>query len=75
MNTAMKNQIMSELDSLPDKKGPSLLDYLHFLKQDSIEYTPNQETIDAIEEGNRERKKLKSFSSVDEMFKDMGIEG
>ncbi|MDA3850957.1 MAG: hypothetical protein PF447_06760 [Spirochaetaceae bacterium] len=74
MNIVMKNQIISELDSLPDQKGPSLLDYLHFLKKDSIDYTPNQETIDAINQADRDRKNMKSFSSVDDMFKDMGIE-
>lgn len=73
MNVAMKNQIISELEGLPDQKGPSLLDYLHFLKQEVIDYTPNQETIDAINQADRDRKTAKSFSSVDEMFEDMDI--
>jgi predicted RNA methylase len=74
MTKTMREQIIAELDTLPDQKVPSLLDYLHFLRQES-EYIPNQKTINAIEQGERERKKIKSFSSVNEMFNDMGIDG
>lgn len=49
MNLAIKKQIISELDNLPDKKGYSLLDYLRFLKQDKENYFPNEETVKAIE--------------------------
>ena len=73
MNASMKNQIISELDELPDNKGYSLLDYLHFLKQDEG-FSPNKETINAIEEVEKNRDKLKSYSSADELFDDLGIE-
>jgi len=71
MNIAVKKQIISELDSLPDQKGYSLLDYLHFLKQDKNEYEPNQETIKAIQE---KKESLHSYSSTDELFNDLSIE-
>lgn len=35
MNIPMKDQIISELDSLSDQKMYSLLNYLHFLKQEN----------------------------------------
>jgi len=74
MNLAIKKQIISELDSLPDKKGYSLLDYLHFLKQDQKKYYPNKETIEAIEEVEESKDNLRLYTSADELFEDLGIE-
>ncbi len=75
MNVAMKKQIISELDSLPDQQGCSLLDYLHFLKQEQKGYTPNSKTIEAINELENDKGDLKTYSSASEMFDDLGIQG
>lgn len=75
MNNAMKNQIISELDGLPDQKAYSLLDYLHFLKQEQNEYYPNNETVKAIEEVESNKENLKTYNSADDLFDDLGIEG
>lgn len=74
MNHAMKNQIISELDGLPDQKGYSLLDYLHFLKQEQNEYYPNNETLEAIKEVESNKKNLNTYNSADDLFDDLGIE-
>ena len=74
MNQAMKNQIISELDGLPDQKAYSLLDYLHFLKQEQNEYYPNKETVEAIKEVEANKDNLHSYSSAYELFDDLGIE-
>lgn len=74
MNQAMKNQIISELDSLPDQKAYSLLDYLHFLKQEQKGYQPNNETVEAIKEVEANKDRLHSYNSADELFDDLGIE-
>lgn len=74
MSSAVKNQIMVELENLPEQKAYSLLDYLHFLKKEMKESQPNQTTIDAIEQANRDRAKLKGYSSAKEMFQDLGID-
>lgn len=73
MNVAMKNQIISELDSLPDQQGYSLLDYLHFLKQEQKSDKPNAATIDAINELENDKGKLKTYSSAADMFDDLGM--
>ena len=57
MNTAMKNQILSELEALPDQKISSLLDFLQFLKQDKQEYHPNAET-DELQLTSVQKKEL-----------------
>lgn len=41
MNSSIKDRIISELDNLPDQKGYSLLDFLHFLKQEQGDYSSN----------------------------------
>ena len=74
MNHAMKNQIISELDGLPDQKAYSLLDYLHFLKQEQKEYYPNNETVEAIKEVEANKENLDTYNSADELFDDLGIE-
>ena len=71
MNMAMKRQIISELDTLTDTKAASLLDYLHFLKQEKQEYYPNTETIEAL---NEDKSNFKSYSSAEEIFDDLGID-
>ncbi len=73
MDLAIKKQIISELDNLPDKKAYSLLDYLHFLKQDQNKYHPNKKTIEALEEVAEKNNHLKSYSSADELFEDLRI--
>ena len=73
MDMAIKKQIISELDNLPDKKACSLLDYLHFLKQDQDKYHPNKETIEAINEVAENNNHLQTYSSADELFEDLGI--
>ncbi len=74
MNQTMKNQIISELDGLPDHKAYSLLDYLHFLKQEQNENYPNNETVKAIKEVEANRENLHTYSSADDLFNDLGIE-
>ncbi len=74
MNHAMKNQIISELDGLPDQKAYSLLDYLHFLKQGQKEYYPNNETVEAIKEVEANKENLNAYNTVDDLFDDFGIE-
>ena len=74
MDLAIKKQIISELDNLPDKKGYSLLDYLRFLKQDKENYYPNKDTIEAIEEVSENNNSLQTYNSTDELFKDLGID-
>lgn len=74
MNTAMKNQIISELDNLPDQEGYSLLDYLHFLKQEVKKHYPNAETIEAIKELENDKGKLKTYKSANDLFDDLGIQ-
>ena len=71
MNTIMKKQIISELDTLTDIKAASLLDYLHFLKQDVQEYYPNAETIEAL---NEDKSNFSSYNSTEELFDDLGID-
>ena len=73
MDLAIKKQIISELDNLPDKKAYSLLDYLHFLKQDQDKYYPNKETIEAIEEVAENKNNLQTYNSANELFEDLGI--
>lgn len=73
MDLAIKKQIISELDNLPDKKGYSLLDYLHFLKEDKDNYYPNKKTIEAIEEVTENNSQLKIYTSTDELFEDLEI--
>jgi len=74
MDLAIKKQIISELDNLPDKKAYSLLDYLHFLKQDQNKYHPNKDTIKALEEVAEKNNNLKSYGSADELFEDLRID-
>lgn len=74
MNSAVKNQIMVELESLPEQKAYSLLDYLHFLKQEINEDKPNQATREAIEQLDRDRENLKGYASSSELFQDLGID-
>jgi hypothetical protein len=74
MNNAMKKQIISELDSLPDRKGYSLLDYLHFLKNEKENYIPNQQTVEAIKDLDENRDSLTPYNSSDDLFNDLGIE-
>ena len=74
MDLAIKKQIISELDNLPDKKGYSLLDYLRFLKEDKENYYPNKETISAIEEVAENNNSLQTYNSADSLFKDLGID-
>lgn len=74
MNVAMKNQIISELDNLPDQEGHSLLDYLHFLKQEMRSHYPNAETIEAINELENDKGELKTYSSATDLFDDLEIE-
>lgn len=71
MNTVMKEQIISELDNLPDQKAHSLLDYLHFLKQDSQNYQPNDETIEAMEE---DKSHFSTYRSAGELFDSLKTE-
>lgn len=71
MNIAMKKQIISELDTLTDNKAASLLDFLHFLKQEKPEYYPNAETIEAL---NEDRSNFSSYNSTEELFDDLGID-
>ena len=73
MDLAIKKQIISELDNLPDKKAYSLLDYLYFLKQDKNKYSPNKKTIKALEEVVENNNNLKSYGSADELFADLRI--
>ena len=73
MDLAIKKQIISELDNLPDKKGYSLLDYLRFLKEDKENYHPNKKTIEAIEEVAENKDSLHTYGSTDELFEDLGI--
>jgi hypothetical protein len=56
-----------------DQKGNSLLDFLHFLKQEQYDHHPNPETIEAINEIDNDNGSLKTYSSVGEMFSDLGI--
>jgi hypothetical protein len=74
MNHAMKNQIISELDGLPDQKAYSLLDYLHFLKQEQKEYFPNNITVEAIKEVETNKENLRTYDSAKELFDDLSIE-
>lgn len=74
MNQTRKNKIISELGGLPDQKAYSLLDYLHFLKQEQKEYHPNKGTIEAIKEAEANKDHLASYNSADELFDDLGIE-
>ena len=74
MDLAIKKQIISELENLPDKKGYSLLAYLRFLKEDKDNYYPNKETIEAIEEVAENNNNLQTYDSADELFKDLGID-
>ncbi len=71
MNTAMKNQIILELEALPDQKISSLLDFLQFLKQDKQEYYPNAETIEALQE---DRSTFSKYDTVEELFDELGID-
>lgn len=68
MDLAIKKQIISELDNLPNKKGYSLLDYLRFLKQDKESYYPNGKTIKAIEEVAENSDSLQTYGTADELF-------
>ncbi|MDA3958005.1 hypothetical protein [Oceanispirochaeta sp.] len=70
MNIDMKKQILSEIESLPETKVASLLDYLHFLKQEKQEYYPNAETIEALQE---DRSTFSKYDTVDELFDELGI--
>ncbi|MDA3850705.1 MAG: hypothetical protein PF447_05485 [Spirochaetaceae bacterium] len=74
MNTAMKNQIIQELDSLPDQKGYTLLDFVHFLKQEQKGNSPNAETNEAINEVENDKGELKTYNSASELFEDLAIE-
>ena len=74
MNSAVKNQIMSELENLPDQKAYSLLDYLLFLKQEMTESQPNEVTMESIKQANRDRASMKGYSSSKEIFQDLGID-
>lgn len=74
MNVAVKNEIISELENLPEQKVNSVLDYIHFLAHEASGHYPNQTTREAIEQLNRDKDSLKSYSSAEEMFQDMGIE-
>lgn len=74
MDLALKKQIISELDNLPNKKAYSLLDYLHFLKLDKDKYNPNKKTIEAIEEVAEKNNDLQTYGSTNELFEDLGID-
>ncbi|MCK5735454.1 MAG: hypothetical protein KAH21_03205 [Spirochaetaceae bacterium] len=68
MNTVIKEQIISELEDLPDQKVPSLLDYLHFLKQESLSYRPNSETVKAMKE---DKSNFPSYGSAGEFMESL----
>ena len=71
MNTVMKEQIISEMESLPDQKAHSLLDYLHFLKQDSQNFQPNDETIEALKE---DKSRFPTYNSTVKLFESLKAE-
>jgi len=71
MNAIIREQIISELESLPDQKVPSLLDYIHFLKQDSLSYQPNTETKMAMEE---DKSNFPTFNSAEDLLESLKTE-
>ncbi len=73
MNSTMKQLIIAELDTLSDRKGYSLLDYLHFLRNEAEDYLPNDTTLNSIKEVEDNKSTLKSYSSSDELFSDLDI--
>lgn len=62
------------MENLPEKKVSSVLDYIHFLAYEEKEHYPNKTTRKAIEQLNRDKDSLKSYSSAEEMFQDKDIE-
>ena len=61
---------------LATKQYMTLSELILFRVKASLSTTPNAETIAAFEESERDLKegKLKSYSSIEEMWKDLGID-
>ena len=70
MTTKVKDRILNELKDFPENKIESLIDYMHFLKQDSKIKIPNKETERTFKDTNA-GKNLNSYNSVDEFFEKM----
>ena len=71
MNTYTREQIISELESLPDQKIPSLLDYIHFLKKDSLGYQPNTGAQMTMEE---DKSSFPTFNSAEDLLESLKTE-
>ena len=58
------------------KKYNVIVEPAHIVAEPMEDYTPNEETIKAIEEGNKEYQegKLKAYTDIDELFRDLANE-
>ena len=70
MTTKVKDRILNELEDFPENKIESLIDYMHFLKQDNKIKIPNKETEQTFKDTDT-GKNLNSYNSVDEFFEKM----
>ena len=70
MTTKVKDRILNELADFPENKIESLIDYMHFLKQDNKIKIPNKETEQTFKDTDT-GKNLNSYNSVDEFFEKM----
>ncbi len=74
MNKAMQNKIIEELDTLPDAKGHSLLDYLHFLKNEATTCQSTSHTTWVIHGRETNLDTLHIYDSSADLLNDLGIE-
>lgn len=73
MTTKIKERIINELRNFPEDKIESLIDYMHFLKQDSDDIKiPNKETEQTLRETDA-GKNLVECKDADDMFKKLDI--
>jgi hypothetical protein len=73
MNTAIaeRDELEQAIRSLPDQQVRAVLEFVRDLEEE--EHVPNAETAKVLEDIEARRNLLGPYHSVEEMFKDFGI--
>ena len=70
---AEREALYQKILGLPDSVDARVMDFIDSIVVDDIdEHEPNAETLEAMREAEHPER-LKSYSSIEEMFKDFGV--
>ena len=68
-----RKAIYRKIRGLPDSAAARVMEFIDNLVIDDIdEHEPNAETLEAMHEAEHPER-LKSYSSIEEMFRDFGV--